>query len=66
MKEPKKASEWGKLIRRNTEVDNTAEQGHWMKRPSQISVEIIGTRDAIEAVKIGGSAVVVLQGEILL
>jgi trans-2,3-dihydro-3-hydroxyanthranilate isomerase len=43
-----------------------AEQGHWMKRPSEISVEIIGTHEAIEAVKVGGSAVVVLQGEILL
>ncbi len=43
-----------------------AEQGHWMRRPSQISVEIIGPRDAIEAVKIGGSAVVVIQGDLLL
>jgi trans-2,3-dihydro-3-hydroxyanthranilate isomerase len=43
-----------------------AEQGHWMKRPSQISVEVVGPRDAIETVKIGGSAVVVLEGELLL
>ena len=43
-----------------------AEQGHWMKRPAQISVEVVGPRDAIETVKIGGSAVVVLQGDLLL
>ena len=43
-----------------------AEQGHWMKRPSWISVEIVGPHDAIETVKIGGSAVVILQGEVLL
>ncbi len=43
-----------------------AEQGHWMKRPSTIYVEIVGPPDAIETVKIGGSAVVVLQGELLL
>jgi trans-2,3-dihydro-3-hydroxyanthranilate isomerase len=43
-----------------------AEQGHWMERPSEISVEIIGQPDNIETVKIGGSAVVVVQGELLL
>lgn len=43
-----------------------AEQGHWMQRPSTIYVEIMGSPDAIEAVKIGGSAVLVLQGEIVL
>jgi trans-2,3-dihydro-3-hydroxyanthranilate isomerase len=43
-----------------------AEQGHWMNRPSQIYVEIIGERDDIETVKIGGSAVVILRGEVLL
>jgi trans-2,3-dihydro-3-hydroxyanthranilate isomerase len=43
-----------------------AEQGHWMQRPSQIYVEMVGSRDAIETVKIGGSAVVILQGEVLL
>lgn len=43
-----------------------AEQGHWMQRPGQIFVEVVGPRDAIETVKIGGSAVVVFQGEALL
>ncbi len=43
-----------------------AEQGHWMKRPSTIYVEVVGAPDAIETVRIGGSAVVVLQGELVL
>jgi trans-2,3-dihydro-3-hydroxyanthranilate isomerase len=44
----------------------TAEQGHWMGRPGTGSVEIIGPRDDIETVKVGGGAVLVLQGELLL
>ncbi len=43
-----------------------AEQGHWMHRPSTIFVEIVGSPDEIEFVKIGGSAIVVLQGELVL
>jgi trans-2,3-dihydro-3-hydroxyanthranilate isomerase len=43
-----------------------AEQGHWMHRPGQVQVEVVGPRDQIETVKIGGSAVVVMQGELLL
>jgi trans-2,3-dihydro-3-hydroxyanthranilate isomerase len=40
-----------------------AEQGHWMHRPGQANVEVIGPREAIEAVKVGGAAVTVLRGE---
>ncbi|MBD2101721.1 PhzF family phenazine biosynthesis protein [Leptolyngbya sp. FACHB-261] len=43
-----------------------AEQGHWMNRPGQVNVEVIGLPAAIETVKVGGSAVVVLQGELML
>jgi len=43
-----------------------AEQGHWMNRPSQMSVEVIGSREEIAAVKVGGGAAVVLQGELTL
>jgi trans-2,3-dihydro-3-hydroxyanthranilate isomerase len=43
-----------------------AEQGHWMNRPGQATVEIVGSRDNIETVKIGGSAVTVLRGELIL
>lgn len=39
-----------------------AEQGHWMSRPGRGFVEVIGTRDTIETVKVGGGAVVVLRG----
>lgn len=39
-----------------------AEQGHWMKRPGQASVEVIGSRENIETIKVGGSAVTVLSG----
>lgn len=43
-----------------------AEQGHWMHRPGQANVEVVGSRDAIETVKVGGSAVTVLRGELVL
>lgn len=44
----------------------TAEQGHWMNRPGVASVEVIGPRNDIAIVKVGGSAVVVLYGEIVI
>jgi trans-2,3-dihydro-3-hydroxyanthranilate isomerase len=43
-----------------------AEQGHWMGRPGAGSVEVIGPREDIETVKVGGSAVAVLRGELTL
>lgn len=43
-----------------------AEQGHWMNRPGQASVEVIGPRQAIETVKVGGQAVKVMQGKLIL
>ena len=43
-----------------------AEQGHWMHRPGQAKVEVVGPRDDIETVKVGGSAVTVLRGELSL
>jgi len=41
-----------------------AEQGHWMGRPGKASVEIVGPRDDIETVKVGGEAVTVVRGEL--
>jgi trans-2,3-dihydro-3-hydroxyanthranilate isomerase len=43
-----------------------AEQGHWMQRPGQAKVEVVGPRDDIEIVKVGGSAITVLRGELVL
>jgi len=43
-----------------------AEQGHWMHRPGQATVEVIGPRADIETVKVGGPAVTVLRGELML
>jgi trans-2,3-dihydro-3-hydroxyanthranilate isomerase len=43
-----------------------AEQGHWMNRPGQGTVEIVGSRADIETVRVGGGAAVVLRGEMLL
>ena len=40
----------------------TAEQGHWMKRPGVARVEVVGPREDIEAVRVGGMAVTVLRG----
>jgi trans-2,3-dihydro-3-hydroxyanthranilate isomerase len=39
-----------------------AEQGHWMGRPGLASVEVIGPPEAIETVRVGGGAVLVLEG----
>jgi trans-2,3-dihydro-3-hydroxyanthranilate isomerase len=41
-----------------------AEQGHWMNRLGHATVEVVGPRDAIETVKVGGSAVTVMRGEL--
>jgi trans-2,3-dihydro-3-hydroxyanthranilate isomerase len=43
-----------------------AEQGHWMQRPGQGYVEVIGPRENIETVKVGGAAVKVISGELLI
>jgi len=44
------------------EPEFIAEQGHWMSRPGLADVEVVGPRNAIETVKVGGSAVTVLRG----
>ena len=41
-----------------------AEQGHWMSRPGEGYVEVIGPRDDIQTVKVGGAAVTVFKGEL--
>lgn len=41
-----------------------AEQGHWMNRPGMAHVEVVGPREDIEAVRVGGQAVSVLTGQI--
>jgi trans-2,3-dihydro-3-hydroxyanthranilate isomerase len=41
-----------------------AEQGHWLNRPGQASVEILGSPQDIKGVRVGGQAVVVMRGEL--
>ncbi len=41
-----------------------AEQGHWLDRPGQAQVEVVGPPEDIETVKVGGTAVTVLRGEL--
>ena len=43
-----------------------AEQGHWIHRPGSGWVEVIGSREAPELVRVGGPAVAVLFGELRL
>jgi trans-2,3-dihydro-3-hydroxyanthranilate isomerase len=43
-----------------------AEQGHWMNRPGRASVEVVGPREDIETVKVGGTAVTVMRGELVI
>ena len=41
-----------------------AEQGHWMHRPGQATVEVVGPREDIETVKVGGAAATIVRGEL--
>jgi trans-2,3-dihydro-3-hydroxyanthranilate isomerase len=41
-----------------------AEQGHWMSRPGQAWVEVLGPRDDIQGVKVGGCAITVFTGSL--
>ncbi|MBN1217864.1 MAG: PhzF family phenazine biosynthesis protein [Anaerolineae bacterium] len=43
-----------------------AEQGHWLHRPGQATVEVIGPPNDIETVKVGGGAITVVRGEFVL
>ena len=43
-----------------------AEQGHWMGRPGHATVELVGQPDAIETVKVGGSATTIIRGQLLI
>ena len=43
-----------------------AEQGHWMDRPGQAWVEVVGPPDKIETVRVGGQAASILQGQLML
>lgn len=42
-----------------------AQQGHWMHRPGKAFVEVVGPRDDMETVRVGGYAVEILRGEIV-
>ncbi len=44
----------------------TAEQGHWMGRPGQSEVEVLGPREAPTGVRVGGQGRVLMRGELLL
>ncbi|WP_420630482.1 PhzF family phenazine biosynthesis protein [Candidatus Leptofilum sp.] len=41
-----------------------AEQGHWMNRPGQAQVEVVGPPEDIEMVKVSGTAVTVMTGQL--
>lgn len=43
-----------------------AEQGHWMGRPGSARVEVLGPRDAIAGVRVGGSGAVLMDGRVRL
>ncbi len=39
-----------------------AEQGHWMGRPGQATVEVLGPREDISGVRVGGQGYVLMRG----
>ncbi|MEL6218345.1 MAG: PhzF family phenazine biosynthesis protein [Pseudomonadota bacterium] len=42
----------------------TAEQGHWMGRPSRANAEVVGTPDAIHSVRLSGQGIVLMDAVI--
>ncbi|MEM0990209.1 MAG: PhzF family phenazine biosynthesis protein [Pseudomonadota bacterium] len=43
-----------------------AQQGNWLGRPGSAEVQLLGSRDNIEGVKVGGSGVVLMSGSLLI
>lgn len=43
-----------------------AEQGHWMGRPGQATVEVVGPPEAMTTVRVGGEAAALIRGELTL
>ena len=43
-----------------------AEQGHWMGRPGQANLKVLGSANAITGVEVAGSGHVLMSGELLL
>ncbi|MBD3664338.1 PhzF family phenazine biosynthesis protein [Sulfitobacter aestuariivivens] len=43
-----------------------AEQGHGMGRPGQAQIEVLGPKDAITGVKVGGHGIVMMSGQVFL
>jgi trans-2,3-dihydro-3-hydroxyanthranilate isomerase len=41
-----------------------AQQGHWMQRPGEAQLEVVGEPDCIETVKLIGGAITVINGEL--
>lgn len=44
----------------------TAQQGHWIDRPGEAYVEVVGNRYDMDTVRIGGYAVIVMKGKMIL
>jgi trans-2,3-dihydro-3-hydroxyanthranilate isomerase len=53
------------LVRGTTQQQISSMQGHAMGRPSRIHIRIGGTRDHITSVEVGGEAVLVARGEMV-
>ncbi len=43
-----------------------AEQGHWMNRPGAATVEVVGPPESIATVRVGGPAVTVMEGILMI
>ena len=57
------------LLWQNGAIDSNrlvAGQGDWMQRPGKANVEVFGSRYDVTAVRVGGAAVTVLRGELVL
>jgi trans-2,3-dihydro-3-hydroxyanthranilate isomerase len=43
-----------------------AQQGHWLGRPGQALLDVVGPPDGIETVKLSGTAVTTIVGELMI
>ena len=41
-----------------------AQQGHWLGRPGEAGVEVVGEPDAIRTVRVAGAGRVLVRGEL--
>jgi trans-2,3-dihydro-3-hydroxyanthranilate isomerase len=53
---------WHRQLIKKSKI--VAQQGHWMQRPGQAVLEVVGAPDKIETIKLIGNAITVITGQL--